>query len=165
MTWLFALGLLLSIGVVAMFAAAPSQHSLCLQSIGRLESELFPDLPKELRWARWPSVMQYHPTLGRRELSWDMAQEAFYRPGAVWQVDDASTIQVRPKIEWLEEPRRLHEDPIQAQAEGATAGSPAGGALSATGEEALPRHEHSQPASAVQGAAPQASEEQSREAV
>jgi hypothetical protein len=29
-------------------------HERCLKNIGRLESELFPDLPSELRWAPWP---------------------------------------------------------------------------------------------------------------
>jgi hypothetical protein len=31
-----------------------SEHDRCLKNIGKLEMELFPDLPKELRWAKWP---------------------------------------------------------------------------------------------------------------
>jgi hypothetical protein len=40
--------------VVAMLPRSDSEHDECLKNIGKLEMELFPDLPKDLRWAKWP---------------------------------------------------------------------------------------------------------------
>jgi hypothetical protein len=46
-------------------------HERCLKNIGRLESELFPDLPSELRWAPWPprSSVRSRPAIWTRQFA------------------------------------------------------------------------------------------------
>jgi hypothetical protein len=58
------------------------RHAICLKNIGRLESELFPDLPKELRWAEWPSG------------EWEDLGIGHLTPGQVWPVENANYVQV-----------------------------------------------------------------------
>jgi hypothetical protein len=64
-------------------------HERCLKNIGRLESELFPDLPSELRWATWPprSSVRSHPSpYGAAQVS--------IPPGARWPVANPNYVQI-----------------------------------------------------------------------
>src|SRR4051794_6667093 len=56
--WLFiALSLMAIVLTIryGFYESGESEHDQCLKNIGRLEMELFPDLPEELRWATWPT--------------------------------------------------------------------------------------------------------------
>jgi hypothetical protein len=68
---------------MAFLAVSPrdeSEHDRCLKNIGKLEMELFPDLPKDLRWAKWPG-----------KTGWG-------EPGQIIAINPGE------KIEWLETP-------------------------------------------------------------
>jgi hypothetical protein len=80
-------------------------HERCLKNIGRLESELFPDLPRELRWAPWPprSSVQSRPTIWRVNSYDDIQFVApnyvqMVMPGIPWHAIPQPTAEYR--LEW-----------------------------------------------------------------
>jgi hypothetical protein len=91
MEWLGVLAVSVSPLLLAihLLASGEDPHAICLKNIGRLESELFPDLPTELRWAKWPPGPWEGDGLGWSPL-----------PGQVWPVKSVNYVQFMPKYDW-----------------------------------------------------------------